>query len=77
MVLNVRILEKLANSKANRKRSSICTKLRKEKPVSENVAPSGDSKTEHGKATITNKLAEGLVNENVLCQRPPGRILSF
>lgn len=42
LVLIVKILEEIENSKANRKQSSICGKLRKEKQTTENVAPSED-----------------------------------
>ena len=50
MVLIVKILEKLENSKADWRQSSIPEKLREEKRITENVAPSEDSlDTEVGK----------------------------
>ena len=50
MVIIVKILEKLENNKADRKQSSISGKLREEKHITENVAPSEDSlNTEVGK----------------------------
>lgn len=58
LVLIVKILEKLENSKANRKQNSMCGKLREEKQITENVAPSEDSlNTEGRKAMIIKKLA--------------------
>ena len=56
MVLIVKILEKLENNKADRKQSSVSGKLREEKHITENVAPSEDSlNTEVGKQWFKNK----------------------
>ena len=50
LVLFVKILEKLKINKADRKQSSISGKLREEKHIAENVAPSeGSLNTEVGK----------------------------
>lgn len=51
LVLAVKFLEKLGNSKANRKQGSVCGELREDGLGSENVAPSEDSQ-EPGKAAL-------------------------